>query len=224
MSAPTIAAVRGQRAPARAPRGSRIVGFLVVLMLLGLLAVMLLPVLAGWRVMAASHSDDRARTDAIVVLGAAQYNGEPSPVLRSRLRHALRLYDQSVAPRIVTVGGKQPGDRYTEAATGLNYLTAQGVPAADVSAVAVGKDTRRSLVAVAKLARTQGWASVTLVSDPAHMARVDAIAKRLGFTTHLSPTRVGDGTVVTSGYLARETAGLLLFGLVQWWGTPIILD
>lgn len=189
-------------------------------MLLSLLAAVLLPVYAGWRVMAAGGVDDRRPTDAIVVLGAAQYNGRPSPVLAARLDHAAVLYRQSVAPRIVTVGGKQPGDRYTEAGAGLHYLTQRGVPASDISAVASGRDTKQSLVAVARMAEREGWRSVTLVSDPAHMARVDAIAEHLGFQSHLSPTRKGDGTAMTTPYVAREAAGLLAFQLVQRWDTP----
>lgn len=226
MSAPAITLRSASRAgaPARQPRGSRVVGFLVVVMLLGVLAAMMLPAYAGWRVVSTSHIDDRRASDAIVVLGAAQYNGEPSPVLRARLKHARELYGQDVAPRIVTVGGKQPGDRYTEASAGLEYLVDRGVPAGDISAVTVGHDTKQSLVAVARMAKREGWDSVTLVSDPAHMARVDAIAQHVGFTTHLSPTRTGDGTSVTGEYLARETAGLLAFGLVQRWETPPVLN
>lgn len=195
-----------------------------MLMLLGLVAAVLIPIYAGWRVFADGNVDDRQATDAIVVLGAAQYNGKPSPVLRARLDHAKVLYRQSVAPRIVTVGGKLPGDRFTEASAGLNYLARQGVPAAAVAPVARGHDTKQSLIAVAQMADREGWREVTLVSDPAHMARVDAIAKRLGFQTHLSPTRKGDGTSLTGGYVLRETAGLLAFQTVQQWDTPTLLD
>ncbi len=226
MSAPTLplrTATR-TRARRRTTKRSRFVGFLVVLMLLGVVAAVLTPFYAGWRVISSGAVDDRRATDAIVVLGAAQYNGKPSPVLEARLDHAKVLYRQSVAPRIVTVGGKQPGDRFTEAGTGLMYLTRNGVPAADVSAVTVGHDTKDSLLAVARMADREGWRSVTLVSDPAHMARVAAIAKHLGFQAHLSPTRKGDGTVLTPEYVARETAGLLAFEAVQQWDTPAPLD
>ena len=74
----------------------------------------------------ASRHDGRVRADAIVVLGAAQYNGVPSPVLRQRLDHALDLYREGVAPLVVVTGGRQPGDRYTEATTGYNYLRDHG--------------------------------------------------------------------------------------------------
>lgn len=202
---------------------SRFVGFLVVVMLAGVLAAILTPLWAGWRVISDGNVDDRQATDAIVVLGAAQYNGKPSPVLSSRLDHARTLYRQSVAPRIITVGGKQPGDHFTEAGAGLTYLTRKGVPAANISAVTVGNDTKQSLIAVAKMAKREGWDNITLVSDPAHMARVEAIAQKLGFQTHLSPTRKGDGTTLTAGYVGRETAGLLAFQVVQQWDTPNLL-
>ncbi|MCU0278572.1 MAG: YdcF family protein [Candidatus Nanopelagicales bacterium] len=224
MSAPTIDP--RSRVAARRPtvtKRSRFVGFLVFLMLVGVAATLLAPVWAGWQVVSSGNVDDRRASDAIVVLGAAQYDGEPSPVLSSRLDHAKVLYQQSVAPRIITVGGKQPGDRFTEAGAGLNYLTERGVPAASISAVKAGRDTRQSLVAVAQMAEREGWDEVTLVSDPAHMARVNAIAEQLGFRTHLSPTRKGDGTSLTAEYVGREAAGLLAFEVVQRWKTPDLL-
>lgn len=223
MATETLSRTTSVRRPHKTLK-SRFVGFLVVVMLLGVLAAVAIPLYAGWRVMSSSSTNDKAATDAIVVLGAAQYNGEPSPVLKSRLNHAKALYGQQVAPRIVTVGGNQPGDLYTEASAGVKFLVERGVPAADISAVSQGHDTQESLEAVAKMAKREGWRSVTLVSDPAHMARVEAIAAHLGFETHLSPTRNGDGTNLTSTYLARETAGLLAFEVVQRWNTPQLLN
>ena len=133
-TAPERATARARTRP-RTTKRSRFVGLLVLLMLLGVMAAVLLPLWAGWRVIADGNVDDRRATDAIVVLGAAQYNGKPSPVFRSRLDHARVLYRQSVAPRIVTVGGKQPGDRFTEASAGLRYLNGKGVSAADITSV-----------------------------------------------------------------------------------------
>ena len=207
----------------RVPVRSRVVGFFVVLMLLGVVAAVAAPIYAGWRVVTDGRADDRRATDAIVVLGAAQFNGKPSPVLKARLEHAKDLYADEVATRIVTVGGKQPGDRFTEAGAGVKYLVEHGIPATDISAVGSGHDTLQSMTAVARMAQREGWTSVTLVSDPAHMARVNAIAQQLGFQTHLSPTRAGDGTSLTPGYVARETAGLLAFEAAQRWNTPHVL-
>lgn len=223
MSAPVLDRAIARPRAQRVTKRSRFVGFLVIVMLMGVIAAALAPFYAGWRVITDGGVDDRRASDAIVVLGAAQYDGRPSPVLKSRLNHAKSLYDESVAPRVVTVGGKQPGDRFTEARAGADYLARRGIPAQDVTAVPLGRDTKQSLIAVAKMAKREGWSEVTLVSDPAHMARVHAIASRLGFRTHLSPTRAGDGTSLTGEYVARETAGWLAFNIVQRWDTPNML-
>ena len=164
------------------------------------------------------------QTDAIVVLGAAQFDGKPSPVLKARLAHAKSLYDSGTAPRIVTVGGKQEGDRFTEAAVGRDWLVAQGVPSQDVIAAKDGNDTLGSLEAVAALAAANGWTSITLDSDPAHMARSRAMANRLGFDVRTNPTRSGDGSQVTSEYLVRETAAYLAFEAFEQWDVPRIVE
>ena len=106
-------------------RGIRIALTGVVLISVLLAGYFLITVFQVWR---ASDSDDRAKTQAIVVLGAAQYDGKPSPVFVARLDHALELWKKGVAPLIVVTGGKQPGDRFTEASSGANYLLARGVP------------------------------------------------------------------------------------------------
>src|SRR4249920_3060495 len=114
------------------------------------LAAVLLLVLSGTLVWRAAHHDDASdvsHADAIVVLGAAQYQGTPSPVLLGRLQHALLLWKQGRAKLIVTVGSNRPGDRSTEAASGRDYLISRGVPAADVVAVPVGHTTYESLKA-----------------------------------------------------------------------------
>lgn len=191
-------------------------------------ALLLLPALivggAYWHVSSVAQLHDEAKTDSLVVLGAAQFDGKPSPVLRARLDHARGLWKAGVAPRIITVGGKQPSDRHTEAEAGRNWLAGNGVDAADVLAVGTGTDTVSSLQAVAKLAEANNWGSITLVSDPAHMARSEAIATRLGLDAHVNSTRSGDGSEATSSYLARETAGYLNFEFVEQWSLPRIGD
>lgn len=163
-------------------------------------------------------------TDAIVVLGAAQFDGKPSPVLKARLRHAKELFDAGVAPRIITVGGKQSGDRFTEAGVGREWLIQQGVPAGSVIAAKDGSNTRESLETVAELAAANGWSSITLDSDPAHMARSRAMANRLGFDVRTNPTQSGDGSQVTSEYLFRETAAYLAFEVFDQWDVPRIVS
>lgn len=167
---------------------------------------------------------DTTKTDAIVVLGAAQFDGRPSPVLEARLAHAANLYRQGVAPRIVTVGGKQSGDRFTEAGAGRAWLVDQGIDSGDVYAVGEGDNTVSSMVNVANLAQDNGWTSITLDSDPAHMARSQAIANRLGFDAYLNPTQTGDGSQVTQDYVARETFAYLAFEAFEQWDVPRIIE
>ena len=164
------------------------------------------------------------KTDAIVVLGAAQFDGKPSPVLKARLAHALALYRDGVAPRIITVGGKQNGDRFTEAGVGREWLITNGVPATDVVAAKAGSNTRESMIMVAELAAANGWTSITLDSDPAHMARSRAMANRLGFDVHTNPTQAGDGSQPTSEYLFRETLAYLAFEGFDQWDVPRIVQ
>ena len=176
-----------------------------------LLMVLLTPLVSAGYVVLVSRQDDRTPTDALLVLGAAQYWSRPSPVLEARLAHAKSLYDAGVASRILTVGGKQPGDRTTEAQAGQSWLTDQGVPADVVTAIPTGSDTLASLQAVAALMRENHWTSLTIVTDPAHEARSLAIARALGIDARPSPTRSGAGSSLTADYVARESAGLLLF-------------
>lgn len=187
------------------------------------LLVLLVPLVAAFHVSREAAKDDRVPTDTIVVLGAAQFNGEPSPVLRTRLDHAAELYREGVAPTIITVGGNQPGDLYTEAEAGRNYLVEQGIPAANVIAVGVGNDTIDSLKAVAVQMAGLGSRSATVVSDPTHMARSLSIADRLGIEAHGSPTDSGDGTQVTAEYVAREATGFLFFLINQQWSVPRVI-
>ncbi len=190
-------------------------------------AMLILPVIvaasAVYYVWTTAHADDTTRTDAIVVLGAAQYNGTPSPVLRARLQHSLKLYKAGIAPRIVTVGGKQPRDAYTEAGSGRQWLIENGVPGSDVVAIKAGTDTLGSIQDVAELAAREGWSSITLDTDPAHVARSQAMANRVGFDTHVSPTQDGDGSTVTLNYLARESLAYLAFEVLGQWNVPRVV-
>ena len=131
---------------------------------------------------------DRAEpADAIVVLGAAQYSGRPSPVLQARLDQALALYRRGLAPRVILTGGTAPGDRTSEAAVGRSYLRRAGVPAAAMLMEDEGRTTRASLTAVAAFAEPLEIRRVILVSDPFHLLRARVIASRLGFEVSTSP-------------------------------------
>jgi vancomycin permeability regulator SanA len=156
-----------------------------------------------WQVWRASRTDDPRVSDAIVVLGAAQYDGRPSPVLQARLDTALDLYRRGVAPLIVTTGANQAGDRFTEADSGVTYLRERGVPAAALRAVPVGTNTWQELDATAQVLEPLGRSSVVLVSDPYHAYRVDHVADEVG----LDAVVVSTPGAAPLGRLVRETAG-----------------
>lgn len=180
---------------------TRLVTAVVVLAVVGLL------VIAG-RVVLTARDDDRRASDAIVVLGAAQYDGEPQPYLTARLEHALELYEDDVAPHVITVGGSQPGDRFSEAEAGKQWLVDRGVPADDVVAVSKGGNTLASMSAVAVTMRENGWGSAVVVTDPWHSLRATEMLRQQGREAFASPTRTGpanDGVGAAVPYTARET-------------------
>lgn len=168
------------------------------------------------RVWQVARADDRPHSDAIVVLGSAQYNGRPSAILQARLDHALNLYRAGVAPRIVTVGGNRQGDRYTEAGAGAQYLLAKGVPANSVIAVGEGSDTLESVRAVAEVFHHQGWHSAVLVTDPWHELRTRRMAADSGIDAVGSPSRTGPVVQTRQTelrYVVRETGAYLYYRL-----------
>jgi uncharacterized SAM-binding protein YcdF (DUF218 family) len=166
-----------------------------------------------WR---AAHHDDASeidRADAIVVLGAAQYDGEPSPVFAGRLDHAALLYEQGRADTVLVLGGGQPGDRFTEAEAGATYLAGRGVPADAIVTVPEGHTTFESLRAAAPVMREAGIGSAFLVSDPWHNARVERMARDLGIEGHASATWHSAATsqeTRSEGYV-RETFAYLYY-------------
>ncbi|MCX6464858.1 MAG: YdcF family protein [Pseudonocardiales bacterium] len=170
----------------------------------------------AFRVWQVARVDDRRPVDAVVVLGAAQYDGEPSSIFSWRLRHAQALYEDGLTPLIVTTGGMAAGDAYTEAEAGRDYLVERGVPADAILAVGEGSDTLGSLRAVAAL--DAGWDDVLLVSDPWHSLRARTMARDAGLDAWTSPTR--SGPVVQTRetqfrYILRETAALLFYRLTH---------
>lgn len=158
------------------------------------------------QVLVASGVDDRNTADAIVVLGAAQYDGEPSPVLAGRLDHAERLWRAGVAPIIVTTGSNLPGDRFTEGYAGYEYLRFAGIPDDALLVITDGASTWEQLAATARQLRLRGLDSVTLVSDPYHALRLTQIADEVGLEASVSST---DGSL-SIRQLARETAAVSL--------------
>ena len=166
-----------------------------------------------------ARQDDHRVSDAIVVLGAAQFNGRPSSVFTARLVHARDLYKRKVAPRIITVGGNQAGDRFTEASPGKAWLTQHGVPAARIVAVGTGSDTLTSLRAVEQrmqqrrlVDRRDRHRPVALVAGPRDGHRPGHRRRDVARPGRGRPC----GNASTEiRYIARETAGLPLLQGVQ---------
>ncbi len=150
--------------------------------------------LVGWVVSAVcviiwSARDESRPASAIVVLGAAQYVGHPSPVLRARLDHAVSLWRRGLAPVVVVTGGRGPRDTTSEADASHVYVLRQGVPDSAVLIERHGRSSVESMRAVAEMMHARGMRDAILVSDPFHMLRLAVLARRLGITAYTSPTR-----------------------------------
>jgi uncharacterized SAM-binding protein YcdF (DUF218 family) len=182
---------------------------LLTALVLGVLLVVLGTAANVWWT---ARQDARPDSDVIVVLGAAQFDGRPSSVFKARLQHARALYEEGVAPRVVTVGGGRPGDRTTEAEAGAVFLRERDV---DVVAVPEGRNTLQSMEAVNALMDEEGWSTAVLVTDPWHSLRTRTMARDSGIDdAQTSPTRAGP-SVRTRGtqvrYIARETLAYLYY-------------
>ncbi len=141
-----------------------------------------------FQVWSTGNSDQARPVDAIVVMGAAQYDGRPSPQLQARLDHVVELWDRGLAPLVVVTGGNQPGDRFTEASASAAYLERNGVSADAILQDPHGHSSWESLVGVVHLLDQRGLHRVLLVSDPFHSLRIRLVAEELGLTAYVSPT------------------------------------
>jgi uncharacterized SAM-binding protein YcdF (DUF218 family) len=162
-------------------------------------------------VLVVSRLDQREAADAIVVLGAAQYSGRPSNVLRARLDHAAELYAEGLAPVIVVTGGMAEGDRVSEATVSRQYLVGKEVPGTAIVVRAVGRNSRESMASAAEWLEDRGLRRVVLVSDPFHMARLRAEAAALSLEPLTSPTHsspISTDLWRELRYLAAETVKL----------------
>jgi uncharacterized SAM-binding protein YcdF (DUF218 family) len=167
----------------RWPRRLLIAAASLVLLGLGYYALTL------YQVHSTGRSDQARSVDAIVVMGAAQYDGRPSPQLAARLDHAADLWALGLAQVMVVTGGNQPGDRFTEAQASAEYLIGRGVPAEKILQESVGHSSYASLDGVAALLADRGMHRVLLVSDPFHSLRIRLISEELGLVAYVSPTR-----------------------------------
>jgi uncharacterized SAM-binding protein YcdF (DUF218 family) len=163
-----------------------------------------------WQVHRAGRSNAPERAEAIVVLGAAQYDGRPSPQLAARLDHAITLWQDGVAGVVMVTGGKQEGDRFTEAEASRRYLVDRGVSEEVILFEDAGRTTYESLEAAAKVLDDEGIDQVVLVTDPYHSLRSRLIAERVGLDVTLSPTP----TSVVRGWTAFRRELLEAGGVV----------
>lgn len=184
----------------------------------GLLAVVVLYLAVTFvQVVRASGRDQARQVQAIVVLGAAQYNGRPSPVLRARLDHAAALYKDGLAEKVVVTGGKQVGDDQTEATVSANYLIGHGVPEASILREVNGRSSWQQLAAAATFLKQRGITKVLLVSDGFHSARIAAIARELGLEGYTSPAT--DSPIHGAGtlpYMGKETLAVAAGRLIGY--------
>lgn len=189
-----------------------------MLPVIGMLAVFvfLVPFVLFAAIYKQSRTSEAHHADAIVVLGAAQFNGVPSQVFRARLDTAYELFQQGYAPLIVVTGGRLYGDRFTEAESGRTYLTALGVPADAILMENVSHNTAASFAGVEKLLKPRGVQSLLIVSDGFHLYRSKMLARAAGFDAYgfaaeNSPITLGSPTELR--YLVRETFGVLAWKL-----------
>jgi uncharacterized SAM-binding protein YcdF (DUF218 family) len=193
---------------------------LAVVALVGLAGAVAVMAYATFRVWQRGDVDETNRietADAIVVLGAAQYDGRPSPVFRARLDHAIGLWRAGHAPTLVMTGGGREGDRTTEAATGRAYAIAQGVPADAILMEDRGRSTQESLQAVAEILGERGSGPTIFVSDRLHMLRVMRMAKDMGIDAYGSPATDSPSDATLERRLdatVHELGALAWYGLV----------
>ena len=159
------------------------------LILLVAVAGLFLAGYVAYRIWDQGNRDEQRSADAIVVMGAAQYDGRPSPLFAARLDHAIDLFRAGIAPRLIVTGGKQEGDRTTEAASARDYAIGHGVPTEAILSEDHSRTTLQSIRGVATLMHDEGIRTAVFVSDPSHMLRVLRMASDEGIQAFGSPTR-----------------------------------
>jgi vancomycin permeability regulator SanA len=176
-----------------------------------LLLIIVIPLYVAGSIWFTAKNTTAEKSDVILVMGAAQFDGRPSEVLLARLNHAKSIFKAGLAPRIYTVGGGAPGDRTTEAAASKAWLIDNGINKTNVLAIAKGRDTLSSTKAYVEQMRKSKFSSVVIVTDPYHCYRAIKMAKDRGIKATCS--EVESGPAANSGikYLARETGAYLAY-------------
>ena len=168
-----------------------------------------------YQVWSTGRRDQARPVDAIVVLGAAQYDGRPSPQLAARLDQVVALWPRGLAPIVVVTGGKQPADRFTEAEASARYLVEHGVPESALLSENEGQSTYESLETVADMLHERGLRSVLLVTDPFHALRSRLTAEELGLEAYVSPTETSVVTGASSFARHLKEAAGISFGRIM---------
>ncbi len=187
---------------------------LVRLILAGLIAAVALMGYAAYRIWDQGNRDERPTADAIIVMGAAQYDGRPSPIFKARLDHAIELYHDGVAPWLIVTGGKAEGDRTTEADTARIYAIQHDVPEGSILAEDQSRTTLQAIRQVADVMADRGLESGVFVSDPSHMLRVLRMASDQGIKAHGSPTRTSPlerDTLRRADAIVHELGALVIY-------------
>jgi vancomycin permeability regulator SanA len=182
-----------------------------------LLIVIVVPLFVSYQIWSTANSTAIEKSDVIVVLGAAQFNGQPTPVLRQRINQAYLIYNEKWAPRIITVGAGAPGDASTEGATSYRSLVTKGVSKSHLTNLPIGRDTLSSTVAYMAYLKIHHLKSVIIVTDPFHCYRAIAMAKDLGAKAICSAAKNGSKLLSSTGirYLIRETGAFLAYKTVD---------
>jgi vancomycin permeability regulator SanA len=183
--------------------------FLTFLLVLALA----IPTFALARVWYSANNETIRKADAIVLMGAAQLDGKPGQVLEARLKEVLRIYEKDFADQVFTLGEGAPGDRFTEAGTSREWLARNGLGWKSITAIKIGRDSYRSIEALAKNIDKDKYKSIIIVTDPYHCFRSVTMARDFGFDATCSPARTGIASLDKAGfrYLLRETGAYLAY-------------
>lgn len=185
-----------------------------------LLLVIVVPGFFMYSIWNEGHHAKPVKSDAIVVLGAAQYNGVPSDILQARIERAAELFHQGLASKIITVGGNAKGDNFTEASVSMRTLLRERIGKSAIASIPLGRDTLSSTVAYVGYLHAHSLKSVIIVTDPYHCYRAEAEAKDLGISVSCAPTTLGPASVKSAGwrYIVRETGAFLAYRSVGHFG------
>ena len=185
-----------------------------------LLLAIVVPGYFMYSIWSEGHNAKPVKSDAIVILGAAQYNGVPSDILQARIDKAAEVFHQGLAPKIITVGGNAKGDNFTEAGASKVTLIQDRVAKSMLASIPVGRDTLSSTVAYVNYLRAHKYSSIIIVTDPYHCYRAEAEAKDLGISASCAPTTTGPASVKNAGwrYILRETGAFLAYKSVGQFG------